>query len=438
MSGTIEILQPETAGGPITVAVPGWRSADFAAEKAAEAAAAAGATAADVIQTTADRVAAEAAKGAADDARDLAQAAALSAEEDAQSAATSEANINLWIVDTLRKSVEAASGGRQTVLYTALGEPCYMSVIPAFNIEDVVGGAGLGTGRHPAFIVDGVPKSELFIGSHLAAVVAGEALSQPGKPLTVTVDWDAALAHCAANGAGWHLMTVWEWAAVAMWCMANGFEPRGNTDYGRHHDERHEVGRRDDGLAPGTGSGNGSTLTGSGPTAWSHDGTGAGIMDLVGNVWEWLGGMKLEDGRVHMTADNDYSELETNWPAQDLWFSSSSPSAGGPMSLVTSEMDVVRNGPIGDDTNGGFSNSTNPWSSLVVDGTPPLIAQQAMIAPGGISPVGQGAARTYGARFPRRGGAHNNGSAAGLGALYLILSRSTAGTTIGFRPAFVL
>ncbi len=35
----------------------------------------------------------------------------------------------ILIKDTLRQSVEAASGGLQTVLYTAKGQPSFMNII---------------------------------------------------------------------------------------------------------------------------------------------------------------------------------------------------------------------------------------------------------------------------------------------------------------------
>jgi hypothetical protein len=47
-------------------------------------------------------------------------------------------------------------------------------------------------------------------------------------------------------------------------------------------------------------------------------------------------------------------------------------------------------------------------------------------------------ARNYGTRFPLRGGAYNNTSAAGLGALYLISRRAYMPSSIGLRPAFIL
>lgn len=70
--------------------------------------------------------------------------------------------ITISIPDNLRQSVEAASGGRNTVIYDVKGYPSIMCVIPKFNLQDI--DPSLGTGVHPAFLVNGVEKPEIFIG----------------------------------------------------------------------------------------------------------------------------------------------------------------------------------------------------------------------------------------------------------------------------------
>ena len=41
------------------------------------------------------------------------------------------------IPDSLRRAVECASQGKNTVLYTAKGQPCHMVVIPKFTVESL-------------------------------------------------------------------------------------------------------------------------------------------------------------------------------------------------------------------------------------------------------------------------------------------------------------
>ena len=67
-------------------------------------------------------------------------------------AALSGVSPSILIVDQLRRSVEAATGGRQTVLYTAKGQPSHMYVFPRFNCEDIAPGGELGTGTHLSLI----------------------------------------------------------------------------------------------------------------------------------------------------------------------------------------------------------------------------------------------------------------------------------------------
>src|SRR5690606_35425251 len=167
------------------------------------------------------------------------------------------ASPSILITDQLRASVEAASGGRMTVLYTASGQPSYMHVFPAFNLEDVAPGGELGTGLHPAFLFDGVAASEIFVGAYQASTSqsGGAAVSLPGVDPRTSINFDAARNLCKANGPGWDLMSNLDWAAIALWCMANGYQPRGNTNYGRSHEDRWEAGRRQDGGVPGDTSG---------------------------------------------------------------------------------------------------------------------------------------------------------------------------------------
>ncbi|WFL59424.1 hypothetical protein P8T61_10425, partial [Klebsiella pneumoniae] len=58
--------------------------------------------------------------------------------------------MTILIQDSLRRAVEAASGGAQTVLYTSAGDPSFVNIIPKFDVSTI--DASLGSGTHPAFI----------------------------------------------------------------------------------------------------------------------------------------------------------------------------------------------------------------------------------------------------------------------------------------------
>lgn len=193
------------------------------------------------------------------------------------------------VTDTYRQSVEAVSGGKNTVIYDDKGNPSVMVMIPKFKLSDI--DASWPNEVHPAFLVEGREVSEIYIAKYQAIVKDGRALSLPGVDPTAYINFDTAKAACDSKGPGWHIMNNTEWAAIALWCKRNGYMPRGNTNYGCDHSASYERGRM---------MGDSRTATGSGPASWYHDGTPFGIADLNGNVWEWNDGMKLVDGRIYV------------------------------------------------------------------------------------------------------------------------------------------
>lgn len=215
------------------------------------------------------------------------------------------------IKDTLRASVEAASGGKNTVMYDDKGEPSIMVCIPKFNIEDVISDGG--TGTHPAFLYHGRVLPEIWIGKYQMNIVNGRACSLPHVDPTISVNWDQTEAACKNKGRGWHQISRAEWAAIALWSNKNGTVPRGNNNYGKDISAAYEHGveaSQDSGRT-------GHVLTGSGPATWSHDHTPDGIYDLNGNVWEWNSGMKIIGGKIYIagedgTAMNNFDISDTN------------------------------------------------------------------------------------------------------------------------------
>ena len=350
----------------------------------------------------------------------------------------------IFTKDTLRASVEASTGGKVTVLYDDKGYPSYMHIIPKFNVQDI--DASLGTGVHPAFIVGGIEKSEIFIGQHLASVRDDRAVSMPGLDPKTGVTYDQAQTYCKNKGSGWHMVTNWEWAAISLWALKNGFQPRGNTNHGRSHEATYETAVRMDGGAPGVTTGTPRTLAGGGPASWRHDNTYTGIADLVGNIWEWQGGLKLVDGKIYMPADNNYMLSESSWNDTGVRFDGTVASAGLDGSYgdvgdpILSDAIINYLGPIGDNGPYDYTTMAN-WKSLTSKSgyTVPNSMKQALIYPyNTVNPKGSIYVRNYGERMPFRGGDWYDGAHAGLFALNLNLARSASGSSIGFRPAYIM
>lgn len=220
-----------------------------------------------------------------------------------------KSELTILIKDSLRQSVELASGGLQTVMYTAKGQPTYMNIIQKYDMSTIDPSL---SGTHPAFIVDGVEKPEIFIGTYQGRIVNGELLSLPNVEPSHSTNYDNFLTAARACGNGHHLITNAEWSAVALQCYKNNTQPMGNSYYGRSSEDPLLIGRRADGLNPGNTSGAARTLTGSGPVQWRHNGKNNGIADLSGNVWEWNSGMRLLNGEIQIIENNNAAKLAIN------------------------------------------------------------------------------------------------------------------------------
>ncbi|URQ87734.1 SUMF1/EgtB/PvdO family nonheme iron enzyme [Pseudoalteromonas sp. SCSIO 43088] len=369
--------------------------------------------------------------------------------EQAASTARSEWNAARDAVETraqtaYREAVEAASSGKNTVKYDAQGNPNVMVWIPKFNSEDVnqaiIDRHGvdlqLGTGVFPAFIKNGVQMRGFWYAKYIAS--AGEnggcSVISGVQPRTY-VNYDTAKSLCTNKGTGWHLSANIEWLAVAYLGLAFGDQPRGDTNYGRAYDAKHEVATRASAAyAPGDTGHSAPSYTGTGPASWSHDGTQFGVFDMVGNVWEWQDQLKLQEGQIFAPLDNNPDMPESDWPAHECYFDSSGSSGG---SVVLNSQITNQGGDIGDNGSGNFSNS-NTWRTMSKGSS---YVENLLMRQMGIEPAdgalfnGTLYSRNFGERVPSRGGRWRNTSAAGLGALYFHNDRARAGSSFGFRPA---
>ncbi|MBK1780552.1 hypothetical protein JHL22_04920 [Advenella sp. WQ 585] len=328
----------------------------------------------------------------------------LAAKQSEDNAKASEENaaISLQTAQEIAIGLSAYAIPGQVVKTTPGGQVTYLFRQPAYNLEDVAPGGELGTGLHPAFLFNGTPAREIFIGAYPGAMVNGEIVCQPGRDPRVSRTFDQSRAECQALGAGWDIMSNWDWSAIALWCMANGFQPRGNTNYGRSHANRWETGTRVVDAVPGSSTNtNGRTLTGSGPATWSHNNTPSGIHDLAGNVGEFNSGLILDNNIFKIAPDNGiYLESE----------------------FIDTAYAAAENGTF----------STRPYTD------PPLILKRGLVVPASASlaPVGYFYKNAEGLRFASRGGSFFSGPFGGAGAMDFRDSRANAGTGIGFRPRF--
>lgn len=346
----------------------------------------------------------------------------------------------LSVKDTYRQAVEAASGGRNTVMYDDKGNPSIMVFIPRFNLADVIDGAP--NSPHPAFIVNGVAKDGIWISKYQNVIHDGRAYSLPGMNPATSMNIDAASAACKAKGAGWHLMTNAEWAAIALWCKKNGSMPRGNNSYGKDHAATHETGRL---VNPGTPD---KILTGSGPVSFAHDGTTAGIYDLNGNIHEYVDGLRLVNGKIWTHKDNDFGTDPNSLAAWidtgvfiDNTLAGTADTTGtkapGSMQFAGDRTNPMTT--LGDVDNNYSYNSQTLESMAAKSGyTVPELLKYLAIAPTtGSHGLDAIEVRNYGTRIAFRGGAWHGSSPAGVFYLSLNYPRTTTNSSVGFRSAFV-
>lgn len=346
----------------------------------------------------------------------------------------------VFVRDELRASIEAATGGQCTVLYTAQGMPSYFFVLPKFNLEDI--DESLGAGTHPAFIIQGNEVPYLLIGMFQGCVKNAELLSLSGVLPATNLSMASAATYARNCGAGFHLMTNAEWAAIALWCYKNGWLPAGNSDWGRNYLAPHETGVRWDGLAPGevTGApgavyGAGLTLTGSGPCAWRHNNQPSGISDLAGNVREWVTGVRLAEGELQVFPNNDAAAYQGAFSGAPDWkavnFANGSlvtPGTAGTVkldSLVPASGDPPQDlgefawsatlvNKVGPDGDASDTQDHNHMRFVDIESGPAVLKTLGLRPLGEMDNMGDVFARNYGTRYFSRGARHFSGAYAGL------------------------
>lgn len=303
------------------------------------------------------------------------------------------------------------------VIYDNAGIPSIMRKFSRVTNAELFGGTDK---PHPAFVIGGEVYDEIYISVYPNCEINGKPYSLPFQKLWTNITNDDAAKACFSKGEGWHLMTAAEWGLIANISLKNGTLPHGNTNCGKYHADESEKGVVYD---------NYRTLAGSGPATWTHNHKPDGVHDLCGNVWEMVRGLRIKDGMLQASKNNDaamdidLSETSGDWlPIVDGECNAIYASvSGGDITLTTYE-------DISQDYDGC------EWGDVNMDCESEQLKELALYS-------GENNAYLYidstdGEYFPYRGGGWGSGTSAGVFYTDVSGSRANSSAGIGFRSAY--
>jgi sulfatase modifying factor 1 len=358
------------------------------------------------------------------------------------------------------------SGGKNSIKWVSDGAspelywPCIVVRRPAKKAEYYLTGAG--GNIHPAFVAGSTNYDQYWMSKYPGPYIVSNSktilLSLPGfdgmsNLLTraqIAPSYDTALTYGKAGGNGSHCVTNAEWMEVAMSCLREGFQPKGNNYYGRDYNDP-DTAEYYGIPAYWSSSKIARVLNGSGPLSWFHDGTPWGIWGMNGNFYSVTAGLRQKGGEIQVIANNDaaldatdQSDATGAWKAilQDG-------SLVAPGTDLTLKYDATTPITIGTEITARTSteSKSNEFSDVVAaDGiTIPNILKLL-----GIAPADTAAALgndyiylrndidgTFSETLARRGGYWGNGTQSGVFVLSLASYRSNTGGSIGARSAFL-
>lgn len=269
---------------------------------------------------------------------------------------------------------------------------------------------------------------EYAISKYPNTMIDGRPYSLPFMPPAVNVNHDEAIRLCEAKGPGWHLITNDEWAALARQSWENDTVPTGNTNSGKSHSHPEQKGTTYQ-------NSYGKTLTGSGPIEWNHDRTAEGVADMVGNVWEHVGGVRFLNGQVQIIPNNEAAAGADQSPDSKEWTAIYTPD-GDPVYYNAKDGEIVLQptAPEGKGYDGVPFCDLHERADMDVPDK--LIELDLYPAPGYESEE-YFWLDTDGERCVSRGGYWHNGPHAGVFSLSGSNSRSGVTPYLGFRSALV-
>lgn len=339
--------------------------------------------------------------------------------------------------DDMKLAVESLTGGKNTVLLDDAGLPSVVVAFPKHTNKELFGGSGQ---THSGHIVNGVEKSVMYVDKFQDIVYGGRGYSLPMRDPATYVNFDQAVQYARAKGKGWGLIPFALWAEIALFCRANRTMPHGNNNYGSDASYPLEkgVGTYYDSSAKKERR----TATGSGPETWNHDGTGAGIADLNGSIWEWNAGLRLVDGEIQiipycnsMLQETSLGTASTSWKAIASDGSLVEPGTSGTLKYSNSANQLATTVTPTDSGRWESFSAMTLASGL----TAPEIAKELILYPAEPGKDYGGdyhGWNTSGERVAYCGGSWYGGGSAGVFYVYLNYPRSDSGDNLGFRSAF--
>ena len=403
---------------------------------------------------------------------------------------------NIQTQRDFRDRIEDASYGRNIVRFDDANQPSILvRFVPNKEAKKSFLYSDSTSGIHQAFIIDNLVRPFERAKYNFGRVGSTNyPVNLYGLTPAHSWNFDQFQAMAVAKGAGWSLPSQAMEAYIALLSMRKAFQSRGNTYFGYSHERPDEVGIMSSELES---VGTRHTLTGTGPVSWRHDGTPFGVDGFVGNVWNWTGGRRLNVGEIQVIPDNnacgskrtaaahavgstDWRAILQNgtlvtpesllpaWAGATAYAENAVVMSGGVRyraiaahtSDSTTEPGVgaswetawVREGTLHMVWDGAkivVSDAVDPspsedYRSIVFSTltaapgvTIPDIMKDLLLFPRAGAPKGTFYVRTAGERLPFLGGARNNSSDAGLGAVNLRTTRAHANTIIGAASAYV-
>jgi len=171
----------------------------------------------------------------------------------------------------------------------------HMVYIPTFTHPDVAGVTfgGFMAGKYIMSQPNATADDDNPDVADSAAVGTTPAISQPGVAPWREINLLRARSACANIGVGWHLITAFEWASLALWSQMMGTQPHGNN---ANTNPPADVTYTDeiailDRAAYARNATYLASLTGTGPVTWAHNHQADGVFGLNGNMWQWNDGL---------------------------------------------------------------------------------------------------------------------------------------------------